>query len=178
MGYFVTLINADFLIPDTPEVLSAIHEMDTKFDAIKRGGSYGPEGKTEKWFSWMPKNLSDFTTVRDVFRALGFDVSDADEGGFYLQGYDNKTGQEDLFLAVVAPFVGDGSYTDWRGEDGEMYRFVVVNGRLHTQSAIVTWSTPERIDIVHHDSVGSHKDGTYRNFTLVVDPYEWEAVSK
>ena len=170
MGYFVTITSADFLIPDTPEVLSAIHEMDTKFDAIKCGGSYGPESKTEKCFSRMPKNLSDFTTVRDVFKALGFDVSDADNGGFYLQGYNNKTGQENLFLAVVAPFVEDGSYTEWLGEDGERYRFVVVNGRLHTQSAFVTWGTPERIYIRHYDfAVGSH---------MIVDPYQWEAVSK
>jgi len=179
MGYFTKLTDSNFVIPETPEVLAAIHEMDTKFDALKRGGSFGPEGKTEKWFSWMPQ-LSTFTTVREVFEALGFDCYDdmrGTDGAFYLQGYDSKTGQEDLFLAVVAPFVEDGSYTEWRGEDGAMYRFTVVNGRLTTQSAVVKWTDPEPLTIAHYDSVGSFKDETYRSFSILVDPYEDDADS-
>ena len=173
MGYYVTLTDSTFVIPETPEVLAAIHEMDTQFDAIKRGGSFGPDGMTEKWFSWMPKDLTKFETVREVFEALGFECYDSMNGtdGIYLQSYDSKTGQEDLFLAVVAPFVEDGSYTEWRGEDGAMYRFTVVNGKLRSQSARIEWTESEPLAIAHYDSVGSFKDGTYRQFFILVDPY-------
>jgi len=174
MGYYVTLTDSNFVIPETPEVLAAIHDMDTRFDAIKRGGSFGPEGKTEKWFSWMPQ-LSTFTTVREVFEALGFDCAEDVGGSVSLVAYDSKTGQEDLFLAVVAPFVEDGSYTEWRGEDGALYRFVVKDGRLHSQSAVVRWTEPDPLGIAHFDSVGSFADGTYRTFSIIVDPYNDDA---
>jgi hypothetical protein len=171
MGYYVTLTDSNFVIPETPEVLAAIKEMDTKFDAIKRGGSYGPEGKTEKWFSWMPQ-LSGFESVRAVFEALGFDCYDGTEpDSFYLQSYDSKTGQEDLFLAVVAPFVRDGSYTEWRGEDGALYRYEVRNGRLVQSEARIEWTDPQPYAYAHFDSVGSFGDGSYRMISIVVDPY-------
>ncbi len=176
MGYYVTLTDSNFVIPETPEVLAAIHDMDTRFDAIKRGGSFGPEGKTEKWFSWMPQ-LTSFETVREVFEALGFDCAEDVGGSVSLVAYDSKTGQEDLFLAVVAPFVEDGSYTEWRGEDGALYRFVVKDGRLRSQSAVVQWTAPEPIAIAHYDSVGSFKDGTYRSFSILVDPYADDAAA-
>jgi hypothetical protein len=173
MGYYVTLTEADFGIPETPEVLAALHEMETKFDAIKRGGSFGPDGKQDKWFSWMPK-ITTFDTVQAVFEALGFEVSE-DEGKFWLQGYDNKTGQEDLFLAVVAPFVENGSYTNWRGEDGALYRFEVVNGRLVTQSAEVVWTSPEPYRFDHYDHFRT-EDGTFVTYAVGVDPYSEESV--
>lgn len=174
MGYYVTLISADFVIPETPEVLAAIKDMDVRFDALKRGGSIGGERNGEKWFSWMPQ-LSTFDTVQDVFVALGFEVdADEDTNSFHLTGYDSKTGQEDLFLAVVAPFVKDGSYTSWRGEDGELYRFTVESGRLRVQSATIQWASSEPLGIGHYDSVKG-EDGTYRSYHILVDPYEDDA---
>jgi hypothetical protein len=174
MGYYVTLIDSDFVIPETPEVLAAIKDMDVRFDALKRGGVFGGERNGEKWFSWMPQ-LSTFDTVRNVFVALGFEVyADGDTDSFGLSGYDSKTGQEDLFLAVVAPFVKDGSYTSWRSEDGELYRFTVEKGRLRSQSAVVQWTPSEPLGIGHFDSV-KREDGTYHSYHIIVDPYEDDA---
>ena len=171
MGYYVTLMAADFTIPETPEVLAAIHGMDTRFHALKRGGVVGGDKPEEKWFSWMPQ-LDTLTSVQQVFEALGFDTEiDNETGNVGLIGYDSKTGQEDLFLSVVAPFVTDGSYTEWRGEDDLRYRFTVRDGRLTTQSAVVQWTAPESLAISHYGSVGSFKDGTYRFYTILVDPY-------
>jgi hypothetical protein len=173
MGYYVTLTEADFGIPETPEVLAALHEMETKFDAIKRGGSFGPDGKQDKWFSWMP-NITTFDTVQAVFEALGFEVS-VDEGKFWLQGYDSKTGQEDLFLAVVAPFVEEGSFTNWRGEDGALYRFEVVHGgRLVTQSANVVWSSRQPYHYDHYDYFRT-PSGDFISYAVRVDPYSEES---
>jgi len=171
MGYYVTLIAADFTIPETPEVLAAIHGMDVRFDALKRGGVIGGDKPQEKWFSWMPK-LGTLTSVQEVFETLGFDTEiDPETGNVGLVGYDNKTGQEDLFLAVVAPFVKDGSYTVWRGEDGMLCRYEVTEGRLTVRNSFVQWTEPEPFAIAHYGSVGSFRDGTYLGFSILVDPY-------
>lgn len=150
MGYFVTLIDADFGVPETPEVLAAIHRMDTEWHELKRGGSYGPDGMTEAWFSWMP-DVTSLTTVQSVFETLGFKVSVKD-GKVWLYGYDNKTGQEELFLAAVAPFVKDDSFTSWRGEDGELYGYTVRDGRLVSRQALIVWEDEGPFIYVHYPS--------------------------
>jgi len=148
MGYFVQLIDADFGVPETTEVLAAIHRMDTDWHELKRGGSYGPNGREHSWFSWMP-GLQSLHTVQDVFEALGFEVYVKD-GKVYLNGYDNKTGQEELFLAAVAPFVDDDSFTSWRGEDGELYGYKVRDGRLVSQQAYMVWEEEGPFKYVHY----------------------------
>jgi hypothetical protein len=62
----------------------------------------------------------------------------------------------------------------WRGEDGAMYRFTVESGRLRTQSAGVQWTPSEPLGIGHYDSV-KREDGTYRSYSILVDPYEDDA---
>jgi hypothetical protein len=152
MGYYVQLIDADFAVPESPEVLAAIHRMDSDWHALKRGGSFGPDGMEQAWFSWMP-DVTSFTTVKDVFEALGFEVYVKD-GSVYLNGYDNKTGQEELFLAAVAPFIEDGSFTSWRGEDGESYRYSVWGGKLTYQQAQIVWSSNMPFRYVHYPYLG------------------------
>lgn len=172
MGYFVTLTEADWVIPETPEVLAAIHRMDTEWDAIKRGGSWGSEGRAERWFSWMPADLSTFTSVRDVFTNLGFETNTVDDSMVSLWGYDNKTGQEELFLAAVVPFVKDGSYTEWRGEDGSMWRYAAVDGRLVYQEAELVWHDGVTHRPIHYDFT----DG--KSISVSIDLYSGVSVAE
>lgn len=171
MGYYVNLTDADFIIKENEETLSAIRQMPTKYYALMRGGS----STGEKWFSWMnTEEIESAESVQSVFEALGFDCS-ADaygiKGQFSLDGYNSKTGQEDLFLAVVAPFVEDGSYTEWRGEDGELWRFTVNDKKLTVQSARVEWNWAEPFKVQSFYSTGSFEDKTYRSHMLSIDPY-------
>jgi len=139
MGYYVTLTDSQFVVPETPEVLAAIHEMETKYNDLKRGGGGG-----KSWFSWMP-DLRTLTSVKDVFQTLGFHCCINEEGGVSLYGYDDKTGQESIFLAVVAPFVEEGSFTQWLGEEGEVWKYVVKDGKLHEVAGVqeTKWQEPE-----------------------------------
>jgi hypothetical protein len=126
MGYNVRLTESSFIIPESLDVLDAIYEMDERYDAIKRGGSrHG-----ERWFSWMPPSLTLLTSVHDVFSTLGFNCKVYDDEKIWLRWYENKSGQEGLFLAAVAPFVDEGAYTEWQGEDGLEWRYEVQDGRL------------------------------------------------
>jgi hypothetical protein len=169
VGYYVDLVEADFTIPETANVLEALREMPVKYRSLMRGGS-----ATEKWFSWMNnEDIENAESARSIFEALGFDCVDYGDGTFGLTGYNNKTGQEDLFLAVVAPFVKDESYTQWRGEDGELWRYTVSRGVLTVQTPLdIQWGYPENFRVAKFHSTGSFEDKTYQTWTIHVDPYE------
>lgn len=168
MGYYVDLVEADFTIPETEEVLEALRAMPKRFKELQRGGN-----GTDKWFSWMSdEEIENAVSAKAVFESLGFDTFDYGNNTFGLNSYNNKTGQEDLFLAVVAPFVSNGSYTEWRGEDGELWRYTVTNGRLTVQTPMqIQWNYPETFRVAVFHSTGSFKDNTYKTQTIYVDPY-------
>jgi hypothetical protein len=145
MGYYTTQVDQHFTIPADKlgEAFEALKALNTNTpDSEKRGGSWGPGGQRASWFSWMDENY-DKTAVdaAEIFEALGFTVDrDGDcEGGLSLDGYDSKTGQEDLFLTAVKDLVPEDSFIEFRGEDGAMYRWTPKG----VQYATVTWGDPE-----------------------------------
>jgi len=133
MGYNVSLRSAHFHVPETEAVLQVLKDLN-KQDHLKRGGSFGPEGKTESWFSWMPTDWdTTCTTVQEVFELLGFETNIVDEPwgkAVSLEVYESKAGQEDLFCRAVAPFMEKGSYIEWIGEDFAEEVWVVQDGEL------------------------------------------------
>jgi hypothetical protein len=130
MGYYTYMTDADFMIPETPEVVAAIRDANTKCHDRKHGGTVLADGTTQKWFSWLPADYDQtITSAAELFRLLGFETQD-EEGAFRLVGYDDKTGDEEVFLEVVAPFVAEGSHARFRGEDGTLYGYVVRDGVL------------------------------------------------
>lgn len=150
MGYYVRIESVDWEIKETPEALATIREMPTKFHHLKRGGS----SSGEKWFSWMNDTEIETTeTVQNVFDQLGFETQKT-EDGFQLLGYDSKTGQEDLFLAVMAPYTVSGSSIEWVGEDNALWRYHVSEGKMFVDEATVTWthSKPYRYHHMVFDS--------------------------
>lgn len=170
MGYYVDLSSSDWEIRETPEALQAVREMPTKFHALKRGG--GSNG--ERWFSWMnDTDIENTPTVEAVFQQLGFDTTTTN-GGFTLDSYNSKTGQEDLFLAVLAPWTKEGSYIEWRGEDGAQWRFVIVNGKMYVEQAEVVYGNAERFK----ESVYLFEAGTMKGQHLEVDIEDAEALAE
>ena len=151
MGYYVTITRAEFDIPETDEVLQVLKDASWKFHDWKRGGSYGPNGSEQKWFSWMPYNYDEIAmSVADVFRMLGFDFV-SENGKVCIDGYSNKTGQEDLFLAIVAPYVEEGSFIEWVGEDGTTWRMEVIDGRLTVAEGQKAWATPKQWVLISYE---------------------------
>jgi len=125
MGYYVILQESTARIPadKLDEALTRLKALNHKPGVEKRGGSYGPNGKTESWFSWMDPNYDQtVTSAADVFRMVGFDVTESPEG-LTLDYYDNKTGQEQLFIDEVADLFTQESYMTWRGEEGEFWQW-------------------------------------------------------
>lgn len=157
MGYYVTITDVDFVIPDTEEVLAALRDLN-KRDDLKHGGVYTGGEMKERWFSWMPPKWEEFENVADIFgeKGLGFTVdyykNEEEDGSItkevIVTYYDNKIGQEELFLSVVAPFMRPGSFIAWRGEDGAMWRdYVGIDGKLYRQDAEIKWVNPVEVTV-------------------------------
>jgi hypothetical protein len=147
MGYYVTLMDSDVSIPASKldEAYQAILKLNER-DDLKSGGRWPghdcprPEGldfHPNRWFSWMPADLTECGSLRGVLEHLGFDC-DEFHGDLSLISYDSKTGQEDLFLETLAPFISDGCM-QWRGEDGFLFRWVFENGVMRQQEGRIQW---------------------------------------
>lgn len=132
MGYFVTGMGR-VVIPkkNLGRAYLALVELNRR-DDLKTGGSFGHSDTNDKlsgsdsvassenfWFSWMPWNYDEvYTSVDEIFEALGFIVGYMDNGDLQFREYpENKIGAERHFLNAVAPFVEPGSWMSWVGED-------------------------------------------------------------
>jgi hypothetical protein len=139
MGYFVKIAESTYHIP-----ASNVDEAYNRFvklnddDSIKRGG--GGHNKWDvgmddprpnglpfhpaKWFSWMDYDYpSECKNAAEVLIALGFEVMTGEDGeGIFITGYDNKSGQEDIFLDSIFD-LSRGSIA-WIGEDDAIWETV------------------------------------------------------
>lgn len=158
MGYYVEIIHSDFSIPaeNIDEAYNRLISLNDR-DDLKRGGSYGGENDSRsprpvgydyhpgKWFSWMDANYpARCRSLRDIFIELGFDVDESIDGDLLITGYDNKTGQEDIFLdEIIDLTIGTIS---WRGEDGQTWDTIsgttenAIQNFLNIQAKIQEWS--------------------------------------
>lgn len=117
MGYYVEIEKSTAVIPaaNLERAYKKMCALNTTHDHLKRGGS----NRGGKWFSWMDENYPN--TCKDaqaVLEALGF-YTHYENGDLHIDGYDNKTGQEDLFLSAIENDVK--GEIEWRGEDGERW---------------------------------------------------------
>ena len=133
MGYNITALESTFRIPseNLDAALTRLKDLNHKPGVEKRGYSSGPEGITERWFSWMPADYDKYvTTVEEVLINLGFFTEKNEATGDVLvTGYDSKIGQEELFLNEIADLVDPDSYIIWIGEDYKMWAWTTTGTR-------------------------------------------------
>lgn len=136
MGYHVRIVDCDFTIPteNFAEAYKALCELNNH-NELKRGGRSpcvakdGPHDGV--WFSWMDWNYPEKCNgLVEVLEHVGFDVGYDEERGITYLDYDAKMGNEDVFLNALAPFVNDGSYIEWEGEEDEVWKHVYSNGKM------------------------------------------------
>lgn len=130
MGYYVK--GAGHIVFNSEDrkqaAFKALCELN-KRDDLKEGGSYEEGAKVESWFSWMDSNYDKEARDLDhILEMLGFNiVNRSDDGLILIVDYDNKMGQEDLFLQTMAPFVAEMKIY-WMGEDGRRWNILIENG--------------------------------------------------
>ena len=173
MGYFIDMTGGEFVIPDNETTLAHMKTMVQKYKRIQRGGSYGPNGQRESWFSWvMDSEILDAKSVEQIFNAVGFETEKRG-GEFELTGYSNKTGQEELFLAHIAEAVMDGSYVEFRGEDLAVWKYVVENGKLKSANGytVTQWDRVRPLTTHYLHSEGTYGQSDYLMLSIDIDPY-------
>jgi len=147
MGYYVRITNSNVFIPKVKQeaAYKALCALNTD-DSLKGGGSYGPppEGGPsvclKKWFSWMDPNYPEkCKDLKEVLEEVGFDVELSEAGDILSLGYDSKTGDQEYFLTALAPFVTNGSFIEWQGEEGEKWRHEFDGHRIRTREARTVW---------------------------------------
>lgn len=125
MGYFVTLEQSTAVLParNKDEALVRFKRINgPEYNHLKRGGSWGPGGQVEAWYSWMPVDYDKTVkSAKEVFELLGFACSEDDDGNVYLDWYDSKIGQEEFFLETVCDLMEGEMF--WRGEDGAQWAY-------------------------------------------------------
>jgi hypothetical protein len=137
MGYYVNTEDINVIVPRDllEDAYKAVLTLNDR-DDLKRGGSFGAERKY--WFSWMPEDLKTLPDLKAVFTQLGFEDCDYNEQGDLVLGhYNNKSGQEDIFLYVIAPFVQENSYAIWKGEDDAHWKHEFRDGKMFTYNGEV-----------------------------------------
>jgi hypothetical protein len=79
-------------------------------------------------------------SMEDILHALGFENIDYDEEGNLIDlCYSSKIGSEDHFFQSIAPFVKEGSYINWSGEDNSIWQWYFNGKEMVTKSAHITW---------------------------------------
>lgn len=118
MGYYVTSSGSMTINKkDLNEAYTLMCNLN-KQDHLKRGGSFGGNGPNINWFSWMDANYPETCkNAGDILDMLGFTIIYDAEGNLTFGEYDNKTGQENLFLNQIKHLL-TGQSLNWRGEDG------------------------------------------------------------
>ena len=133
MGYYVNTTFSNAVLPKEheAEAYAIMCSLNVTHHNQKRG-----RGGSESWFSWMDANYPE--TCKDageIFEMLGFEI-ERNNDGIHIINYDNKAGQEDLFLQSIENLmVGK---IVWLGEDGDTWVNVfhgdnIINGQVETQ---------------------------------------------
>jgi hypothetical protein len=145
MGYYVHIEDSNCMLPHKHASLAYWRMCDlNKHDHLKRGGS----STGEKWFSWMDANYPETCkTALDVLVELGFDV-EAQDDGFVIYGYDNKSGQEELFLGTISDLLRtvqnenstqNKPFIVWRGEDDMVWKDLYGEKEVRSLQGTITF---------------------------------------
>ena len=86
------------------------------------------------------ENLTDRDIIA-VWRSLRYDVFYiVDNGTFYVNDFlGEKLGSDFEIFSVAAPFIEDGQYLEFLGEDGKRFRYVVKDKKLHECIGKIIW---------------------------------------
>lgn len=142
MGYYVHM-DGELTIraENVDEAYRRLVALDTA-DDVGFGWQFdSPEGEIKRRFSWLATGLAEhYPNLAELLGpgGLGFEVMDTGDGGLVLWGYDNKAGNEEDFLGVIADLIeGEAA---WEGEDGEKWKVEYPSGRILV--GVTMWVEP------------------------------------
>lgn len=130
MGYYVSTAIVDFYIPDDKQEEAFQSVVTFIKDNALNLGACAP------------------TKLIDLLHLFGFNSIQTESRGLFLGSYSDKVSWISTLVMILSEFSVDtdgipGGKIDWQGEDGEMFRWVVIDKQLFEQEvAYVIWATP------------------------------------
>jgi len=130
VGYYAEITFSNYRIPaeNVDEAYKRFVKLND-YDDAKRGGSFGGEFNAKnprpsgysyhpgRWYSWTDPNYpAKCPNAASVLEHLGFTIAFAeDQETIFISGYDDKVGQEDIFLDSIFDLTKGNII--WQGED-------------------------------------------------------------
>lgn len=121
MGYYVAAMNSSCMIPtaNIDAAYAAMCALSAKPDLMS-GGSYKDGKIVSRNFAWMDADYAiKCANAEEILNELGF-YTETDDDGLWITDYDNKSGDEDVFLDAISPYAK--GMIEWEGEDGACWR--------------------------------------------------------
>jgi hypothetical protein len=142
MGYCITLTDNRLLITHAKQAsaLEAVKQLMTRTDLMTGGSNRG-----DRWFAWVNDNsIMEATELGEALLDWRYEPEYDDEGRdiVRVELLGEKIGDEVHLWRVIAPYVEDGSFLDYIGEDDERWRWEFVGGKLYERNGINVWSDP------------------------------------
>lgn len=150
MGYYVALTDYDVAWKDEAAKEAALAHVkatmftDEALETQASGGQFGGNSATlpvamRAWYSWVSTDVCrKATDIGEIIEEFFDAYYLYDELQWHVE-FDSKAGQEDLLMKTLAPFIEAGSYMAWRGEEGELYRWMFDGETMTTQEAEIVW---------------------------------------
>lgn len=98
-------------------------------------------GTKHPHFSWVStKEVLDSESLCQALSAIRWSPDvDSNEDINYITFEGEKSGNENIFFATIAPYVENGSYIGMEGEDGYLWRWVFNNGEVKETTPTIIW---------------------------------------
>lgn len=125
MGYYAETMDVDFFIPED-KIEEAFDRILNARRKISVGDRYNP---------WVV-SIGDYPVndLRELLNELGFGIEE-EFGGIRIVNFDAKWRTQDWFLDNLREFVDKSCFIEFRGEDGEMWKWTPFG----TQQAMIVW---------------------------------------
>lgn len=135
MGYYIYLVDSEISLKEGSEsaALAALTSLDPNMGG---GGVWHPDGTVEKWFSWVSNDFKNSKTLTECAMYWRYDL-DLEKNS--VQFFGEKRGDDEIFWSTLAPFMENGSYLEWHGEDGAQWRWVFQDGEMNTFEMVPSW---------------------------------------
>ena len=160
MGYYIQITKCNvFMSKDNfDKAYQAAIDLN-QADSLKSGGGWSAEGLTSddprpkgldyhpsRWFSWVDADYHiKCKTLDDVLKEFRFETMYDDDGNLINLHFDCKVGDETLLLTAISPYFKDGSSIEWRGEEGETWKYIFTDGKIREQQGVIVWEDVDEV---------------------------------
>ena len=135
MGYYVELEDSNITLKnaDKNTILQVWKDLNhPSNNHLKTGGSYSGGKQTGWHYAWLAEDYDECVeNVEEMLEMLGFSFEEQGNGDILITGYDSKTGNENVFFKAAAPYIQEGQYGEWRGEDKRRWAWYFDGTQMH-----------------------------------------------